>query len=291
MSSFLTPLPRSTRTWLGVVGVLSVLGLWTLLTWPFFVERSTDREAVVDAAGEPTGKYIETVRETRRALVNPPALESPMRTFAKAAEVDLPRHVWASSKRILLGFFLSILLAVPLGVAMGLFPRFYALASPLISFLRPIPSICWVPLAVIWFGVDLGQKLAIIFMGSFAATLLYTIEATRRVDANLLYAAKNLGASNRQLLWRVLLPAALPNILSGLKVVLAICWTCVISAEIVGTQLGLGSLVWQGMEKSQTATVLVGIVSIGSIVFVMDRAFTLIERALLPHLHTGEERA
>ncbi len=111
-----------------------------------------------------------------------------------------------------------------------------------------------------------------------------------RVDPDLIKAARNLGVDRRQLLFRVLLPAALPNIVSGLKVVMAIGWTCVISAEIVGTQEGLGALIWLSKETADTAAVLVGIACISGIVLLLDLATTRVERWLLPHLFLRDGR-
>jgi taurine transport system permease protein len=193
--------------------------------------------------------------------------------------------------RILAGFLLSAAVAVPLGILMGLSPRLRAALTPIISFLRPLPSISWVPLALIWLGAGELQKLAIIFMGSFSAALVYTLEATLKVEPDLIRAALNLGASRRHLLWRVLLPAALPNILSGLKVVFAIGWTCVISAEIVGTPKGLGALIWMSKETSHTAAVLVGMASISAVVLILDVVLGRIERRLVPWMFAQEEES
>lgn len=266
----------------GALGLGLVLLVWWAVTWPVFSETVTRRVAETQPDGRVT--YRDVTETKPRALVNPPALETPWRTFQRAGEVGLLDHIGASAWRILLGFLLSVVIAVPLGVAMGLYPRMRATLNPIISLLRPLPSISWVPLAVIWFGVDETQKIAIIFMGSFAAALIYTIEATLRVPPDLVRAALNLGLRRRQLLTRVLLPAALPSILSGLKVVLAICWTCVISAEIVGTKLGLGSLIWNAKEINDTAAVLVGMVCISGVVLILDLGFSLGERTLMPHV-------
>jgi taurine transport system permease protein len=281
MLRFPPTIPRRSRIWYGAIGLLLFFGIWWGLTLPVFTEVETWREAIKDAQGNVVD-YREVRHEVKHALVDPPALESPAHTFERAFEIGLPQHVLRSTVRILLGFLLSVSLAVPLGIVMGLFPRLRALITPIMSLMRPLPSIAWVPLLVIWFGIDEVQKLAVIFMGSFAAALIYTIEATMRVEPDLIRAATNLGANRRQLLTRVLLPAALPSILSGLKVVLAICWTCVISAEIVGTQLGLGSLVWNRKEIADTAAVLVGMASISIAMLAMDLVFSLLERRLVP---------
>lgn len=287
MRRFPPTIPRRSRLLYGLLGILTFFALWWVLTFPFFTEMVTDRVST----DRPEGglEYTERTYEVRRAFVNPPGLETPGNTFRRAFEVNLPQHLFRSTMRILLGFLLSISLAVPLGIAMGLFPRLHAFVNPVVSLMRPIPSIAWVPLVAIWFGVDEFQKLVIVFMGSFAAALIYTIEATVKVEPNLIRAARNLGASRGQVLRRVLLPAALPNILSGLKVVFAICWTCVISAEIVGTQEGLGALVWNSKEVSDTSAALVGIASIGIIVLLLDAVIGVLERMLVPWMYANRE--
>jgi taurine transport system permease protein len=306
MTEFPPRISQRKRLAYGGVGIASVLLVWFLLTLPVFEEtrerRVPVKTGVMETLEDPvTGEpiQVEKIRyETesvtrRRALVNPPALDTPGNTARDAWKLltqsgDNPSlfdHMLWSSIRILLGFAVSTVVAVPLGIAMGLFPRLHATVSPIISFLRPLPSISWVPLAIIWLGAGELQKLAIIFMGSFSAALIYTVEATVRVDPTLIRAALNLGVRRNQLLWKVLLPAALPSILSGLKVVMAIGWTCVISAEIVGTQVGLGSLIWQSKETSHTAAVLVGMACISGVVLILDALFNSLERKLLPWVH------
>lgn len=285
MIRFPPTISRKSRLVYGLLGIVAFMTIWWLITlpMPFLTETQVLREAIVDADDKIVG-YREVPREVRRAAANPPGLDTPWNTFERAFEIDLPQHILWSTTRILLGFLISISIAVPLGIAMGLFPRLRATINPMISLLRPLPSIAWVPLAAIWLGAGESQKIAIVLMGSFAAALIYTIEATHKVDPDLIRAATNLGANRRQLLARVLLPAALPSILSGMKVVLAICWTCVISAEIVGTQFGLGSLIWDRKEISDTAAILVGMFSIGLIMLVLDAIFNWIERRLVPYM-------
>ncbi len=281
--------PKKRLTY-GAAGIFVVLFVWWLVTLPVFTESVT-RNVPVGAIGPDQKPRFEQRTETlSRALVNPPALDTPWNTLSDAwvlltrsgPEPSLLEHILRSSIRILLGFLISALVAVPLGIAMALFPRLRATINPIISFLRPLPSIAWVPLAMIWLGAGEAQKLAIIFIGSFSAALIYTIEATIKVEPDLVRAGRNLGVKEKQLLWKVLLPAALPNILSGLKVVMAIGWTCVISAEIVGTQAGLGALIWSSMENSRTSAVLVGMVCISGVVLILDALIVRIEQRLLP---------
>ena len=296
----------------GLLGVGIMFALWWLLTYPFFEEHVVARTErgteMIEEFDEVSGEmvrirkpaYEEVEMVVRRAIVNPPALDTPGRTLRDGWKLitdpgggrpSLLEHIFWSTIRILAGFFISALLAVPLGIAMALYPRLRASVSPIISFLRPLPSIAWVPLALIWLGAGETQKLAIIFMGSFSAALIYTVEATLRVDPDLVRAARNLGVSEGQLLRKVLLPAALPSIVSGLKVVMAIGWTCVISAEIVGTQKGLGSLIWTSREISKTSWVLVGMASISTMVLMLDALFHAIEKRLLPWVFLERRRS
>jgi taurine transport system permease protein len=187
-----------------------------------------------------------------------------------------------SATRVLTGFVLSAVVGVPVGLVMGMSPVIRASLNPIVSLIRPLPALSWIPLSMLWLGIDEQQKYAIVFMGCFASVLVYTTDATMRVDATLALAARNLGASQLQVLRFVVLPGALPNILSGLKVVLAIAWTCVISAEMVGANSGLGFRIWTAKEFSDTGQVLVGMLSISITVLLLDILFRGLERLLVP---------
>ncbi len=187
-----------------------------------------------------------------------------------------------SATRVLTGFLMSALVGIPFGLVMGMNSYIRAFLNPIISIIRPLPALSWIPLSMLWLGIDEQQKYAIVFMGCFASILVYTTDATMRVDEILQRAARNLGASRMQVLRHVILPGSLPNILSGLKVVLAIAWTCVISAEMVGANSGLGFRIWTAKEWSDTGQVLVGMISISVTVLILDILFRGLERIFLP---------
>lgn len=187
-----------------------------------------------------------------------------------------------SATRVLTGFFVSAVVALPLGILLGMNSFLRALFNPIISFIRPLPALSWIPLSMLWLGIDEQQKYAIVFMGCFASILVFTTEATMRVDPLLKWAARNLGATHMQVMRLVVLPGALPDIISGLKVVLAIAWTCVISAEMVGANSGLGFRIWTAKEWSDTGQVLVGMISISVTVLVLDILTSGLEGLLLP---------
>jgi taurine transport system permease protein len=203
-------------------------------------------------------------------------------SMIREGETFLLKDILISSQRVLVGFFLSVLVGVPLGIFMG--RPLKALLDPVISLIRPLPAMSWIPLSILWLGIDESQKYAIVFMGCFASVLVYTMDATRRVDPLLTRAAQNLGAGRPAIIMHVILPGALPSIMSGLKVALAIAWTCVISAELVGATEGLGFRIWYAKDQFNTSLVLLGMVCISLTVLVLDLVFRLVEWAALPWL-------
>jgi taurine transport system permease protein len=195
---------------------------------------------------------------------------------------ELVTDVLVSARRVFLGFALAAIVAVPLGIVMGVWRPAKAVLDPFVSLLRPLPSITWIPLSILWLGIGELQKVAIVFMGSWIYILLYTFESTRRVDPLLVRAARNLGASDIAVMREVVLPGALPGIISGLKVTLAISWSCVLTAEMIAAQNGLGALIWQAKDWGNMPLVLVGMLCISLTVLVADWIVLRLEAALLP---------
>ena len=190
--------------------------------------------------------------------------------------------VLVSARRVFTGFAIAAAVAVPLGIVMGVWRPAKAVMDPFVSLLRPLPSITWIPLSILWLGIGELQKVAIVFMGSWIYILLYTYESTRRVDPILLRAARNLGASDVAVMREVVLPGALPGIISGLKVTLAISWSCVLTAEMIAAQNGLGALIWQAKDWGNLPLVLVGMLCISLTVLVADWLALRLEAVLLP---------
>ncbi len=224
----------------------------------------------------------------RSGLIDPYFLPPPTDIVQRALQLTtgkdavLLTDIRMSATRVLTGFLLSVLVGLPMGLIMGMNDKIRALFNPIISIIRPLPALSWIPLSMLWLGIDEQQKYAIVFMGCFASILVYTTDATMRVDPILQRAARNLGASRTQVLRHVILPGALPDIISGLKVVLAIAWTCVISAEMVGANSGLGFRIWTAKEWSDTGQVLVGMISISVTVLLLDIMTRGLEKLILP---------
>ncbi len=241
---------------IGSIGLISFLGLWEILV----------RGGVIDPFFLPAPSQVAV-----RAL-----------QMTTGKDAILLNDIKMSATRVLAGFLLSVAVGVPFGLVMGMSSIVRAALNPIISMIRPLPALSWIPLSMLWLGIDEQQKYAIVFMGCFASILVYTTDATMRVDPILRRVALNLGASRVQVLRHVILPGALPDILSGLKVLLAIAWTCVISAEMVGANSGLGFRIWTAKEWSDTGQVLVGMIGISATVLVLDILFRGLERLLLP---------
>lgn len=221
----------------------------------------------------------------RIGLVDPIFLPSPSsvleRGIAMIGDGTLFWHVLASTRRVMAGFVAATVVAIPLGIVLGQSRYARAAFDPLLSFLRPLPSMSWIPLSLLWFGITETQKYSIVFMGTVAPALVFVIEATRNVDPLLIRAAQNLGASRWQVMREVILPGRLSQILSGLKIILGLSWTCVISAELVAAREGLGFLIMNGKEFFQTEVVILGMVMISLTVLVTDVVFRAVERKVL----------
>ena len=256
-------------------------------------QRATKGVALLISAGA-VGLFVWAwYAATRYGAVSPVFLPAPQTVWRAAARLaasgDLLNDVLISSQRVFLGFVLAAVVAIPMGVVMGVWWPAKAIMAPFISLLRPLPSITWIPLTILWLGIGESQKVAIVFLGSWIYVLIATYESTRRIDPLLVRAARNLGASDIAVMREVILPGALPGIITGLKITLAISWSCVLSAEMVAAQDGLGALIWQAKDWGNLALVLVGMVCISITVLIADFAARLIERALLPwerHRHS-----
>jgi len=197
------------------------------------------------------------------------------------ASGDLLHHLWASLKRELTAFSFA-LVALPLGIAMGWWPRVNRQLDPVIEILRPIPPIAWIPLSLLWLGIGNAQNQFIIFLGIFFPLLLNTIQGVKNIEPNLVRAARCLGAGELQLLRRVVLPASLPMILTGMRVGFGVGWMALVAAELVGASSGLGFLINDARSVLRTDIVILGMLTIGFVGLFIDLLIRRIAKALLP---------
>jgi NitT/TauT family transport system permease protein len=192
--------------------------------------------------------------------------------------VDIGMTVW----RVVGGFVLAALLAVPLGVAMGAYKPVEAFFEPFVSFARYLPASAFIPLLILWAGIGEAQKLAVIFIGSFFQLVLMVAVTVGQTRRDLVEAAYTLGAGDWGIVRRVLIPAAAPQVAETLRLVLGWAWTYVIVAELIGASDGIGHMITDSQALLATDQIIFGIITIGVIGLVSDLAFKRLNRALFP---------
>ena len=207
--------------------------------------------------------------------------------FEKFTQVNpdgglLQQHAAASLLLALTGFLVAVLVGVPLGLFMGWYPRVNMLVRPIFDAIRPIPPIAWIPIAILWLGIGEGPKIFICFVGSFAVFVLNAYTGMRYVDHLLIDAARSFGASPRQQLFNVAIPASMPSIFAGVQNALSMSWMCVLAAEMVGAREGVGYLIIQGMELNKPPMILVGMICIGVVGALLAVSLRMLERRLCP---------
>ena len=226
--------------------------------------------------------YISTevLDRTTRALLPPPqAIAAAAWELMRTG--DLAHHLLDSLTREAVAF-LWALSAVPIGIAMGWWKRVEEQVDPIVEMLRPVPPLAWIPLSILWFGVGNTQNEFIIFLGCFFPILINTVAGVKGVEPNLVRAARCLGAGERQTLWRVVLRAALPQIVTGIRVGLGVGWMALVAAELVGASSGLGFLINDARTVLRTDYVIVGMATIGVVGLAIDRVIRAVSRRLLP---------
>ena len=211
---------------------------------------------------------------------------------------SLAGNVLVSLARVMAGYFLAALLAIPLGVVMGYYSVVFRLFNGFLNLFRPIPPLDWVPLVMAWFGisslatvtgVETGRTflyldnikfsmLFIIFVGAFFPILTSTIQGVRDVNVTLLESARVLGASQGQIFRKVLIPAAMPAIITGMRIGLGIAWMCLVSAEMLpGSLSGIGYMITHAFTLASTDIVIAGMIAIGCTGAAMDMVFRKVE--------------
>jgi NitT/TauT family transport system permease protein len=239
--------------------------------------------------------------------VNPQVLPSPLAVVEKWIAYLLPlqpyadgnRLAWAfsgeliidsigSMYRVLAGFVIGAGLALPLGLLMGASQRIYAWFNPLVQLLRPIPPIAYIPLSILWFGLGNPPAVFLIALGAFFPVLMNTIAGVRHVDGIYLRAARNLGASGPTLFMRVILPAAVPYILSGVRIGIGTAFIVVIVSEMIAVNNGLGFRILEAREYFWSDKIIAGMITIGLWGLAIDVGMNRLNNYLL-RWHRGLE--
>jgi sulfonate transport system permease protein len=182
---------------------------------------------------------------------------------------------------VIQGFVIAAVLALSLGIAMGIFRRLDRFVDLLIQVLKPVPPIAWIPLSILWFGIDEGAKIFIIVLGAFFPVLTSTVDAIRQTDRRYVELARALELPRGLFIRKIMLPGALPQIMSGLRLGLAMAWMCVVAAELIAASSGVGFLIMDGRAVSQADLVLAGMLTMGVLGKLTDDVLRVVEQKLI----------
>ena len=208
--------------------------------------------------------------------------------FAWAVSGELIHDTISSMYRVVVGFLIGAGLALPLGLSMGSSKRVYAWMNPLVQVVRPIPPIAYIPLSILWFGLGNPPAVFLIAIGAFFPVLMNTIAGVRHVDGIYLRAARNLGASQSTMFLRVMLPAAVPYILSGVRIGIGTAFIVVIVSEMIAVNNGLGFRILEAREYFWSDKIIAGMISIGLLGLAIDIGMNKLNNHLL-RWHRGLE--
>ena len=250
------PIPRGVVLALVVVGFAVPAALWSVLTYGNFMSAFF--------------------------LPSPTTVLSALWTML--TQNDFLVDIWASTYRIFLGFAISAVVGVPLGILIGSFRSFQALFEHPISFARYLPASAFIPLLIVWLGLRDSEKVAIIIIGSFFQLTLLVADISAGVPKELLNIAYTLGASRWQVFTRVLVPATLPGVVDTLRIIIGWAWTYLIVAELVAAQSGIGHVILEASRFSATDQIIAGILTIGVLGLITDSLVRVLHRVLFPYV-------
>ena len=217
-------------------------------------------------------------------LINPALVPAPHAVFLKfiaLAQDRLALDIWMSTRRVVVGVFLGVLAAVPVGFAIGWYRGVHNFLDPLINFFRALPPIALIPLVIVYFGIGEVAKIAILFYASFFAGVIVMVEGIGQISPIYVRVAETLGASDAEIFTRVIVPLAVPHILTAIRVALGVAWATLVASELIAAQQGLGALIQNASSFFQLDIIYVGIICIGLIALTMDLALRAVSRRLV----------
>lgn len=193
----------------------------------------------------------------------------------------LGTHVLISLIEIFSGYFLAVIIGIPLGLAMGWYLYINGLVRPIFEMIRPIPPVAWIPLAIFWFGIGLTGKVYIIFMGGLVPIIINCYAGIKMTEPKFIRMARTFGASNWQIFLQICIPSALPMIFGALQVALAICWTCLVAAELLAANAGLGYMITMGRRFLLPSLIILGMGMLGVTGFIISYILDKLESYLI----------
>ena len=217
-------------------------------------------------------------------LINPSLVPAPHAVFLKFIELAQDRlalDVWMSTRRVFVGVFLGVLVAVPVGFAIGWYRGARNFLDPLINFFRALPPIALIPLVIVYFGIGEAAKTAILFYASFFAGVIVMVEGIGQISPIYVRVSRTLGANDAEIFAKVIVPLTVPHILTAVRVALGVAWATLVASELIAAQQGLGALIQNASSFFQLDIIYVGIICIGFIALAMDLALRAATRRLV----------
>ncbi|NJM83209.1 MAG: ABC transporter permease subunit [Tabrizicola sp.] len=243
---------------LSLGSIAGIIFLWWLVTSMGWI-----KPLFLPGPGAVLGKFVDV---WNNGFTNTPFLE----------------HVAVSGARVFGAFLLACLVGIPLGIAMGMSPFIRGVFDPPIEFYRPIPPLAYLPLMIIWFGIGETSKVLLIFLSVLAPVALGARSGVKSAAIEQVHAAYSFGASRWQVMRHVILPSALPEILTAMRIGIGFGWTTLVAAEMVAATEGLGYMVLSASQFLQTSTVIMGIIVIAIIAYAFDLLMRFVERRVVP---------
>lgn len=226
---------------------------------------------------------------TRLGIFTPTLLPGPVRvwrSFLNILEngyngVPLWLHLGASFKRLFVALFFAIFSAVPLGLLSGYFNKVEAVIDSVVEFYRPLPPLAYYTLLVLWFGIDDTSKQILLFLAAFAPIYIACVSAVRKLNQDFVLSAKSLGADQRDVFFKIVLPASLPEIFTGIRTAFGVAYTTLVSSEMVAATSGIGWMVLDASNFLKSEVIFVGIIIMGITGVIIDAGLRFLERKII----------
>ena len=230
------------------------------------------------------GGWIWFSAKNPRLMPNPiQVYERFIRTFTRpVARVNLLGHAWASLKRVLTALVFAWVIGITLGILIGWNRAFKSVIGTLFEIIRPIPPIAWIPIVIMWFGIEEFPRILIVFIGTFVPSVINTAAGIALVDKINMDVGRIFGGNKYQILGEILIPTALPSIFAGMRTSVSSGWTTVLAAEMIAAQYGLGAVVVRGWQGDDMALVMVAVISIAVIGALLAFSLDRLEKLVTP---------
>jgi NitT/TauT family transport system permease protein len=218
-------------------------------------------------------------------FVDPGLLPSPLEVLRHFVKLMVDKQLWLdillSTRRVLIGVICGLAIAIPLGFMLGWYRGVRAFADPVINFFRALPPIALIPLVIVYFGIGEPARVSVLIYAAFFSGVIVIYEGIKLIPPIYIRVSKALGATDFEIFRRIVIPAALPHVLTAFRIAVGVCWTTLVAAELVAAERGLGAVIVSGQNYFQVPTIFVGIIMIGTVALIMDKVLRLTTARLL----------